>query len=177
MAVVSREAFARASRGFRGGSGSSATTSLDFAELLKTPGLDGKTVQQALAEAGREVDSDFELGALLTASDALLKNEGTRKAYLDAARTIGSDFEMRRLFSTALERGAVNSGVLAGVLEVSTAIESDFELASLLVQVAKLQPLDNATRATFFKALDTLVASHSEHGRALDALVRKERRK
>ena len=36
-----------------------------FSELLKMPGLDRRTMQQALAQAGREVESDFELASLL----------------------------------------------------------------------------------------------------------------
>ena len=38
-----------------------------FTELFKQPGLSGADVQQALAQAGREVDSDFELASLLIA--------------------------------------------------------------------------------------------------------------
>jgi hypothetical protein len=149
----------------------SRTKRLYFGELLKTPDLDAGALQQALAQAARELVFEPELARLLAANDALLRDKGTRQAYLDAARTIESDLEMRRLFSTALERGPVNSEVLAGVLEISTAIGSDLERASLLVQVAKLQPLDNATRAPFFKALDTLVASDAEYRRVLGAVL------
>jgi beta-lactamase regulating signal transducer with metallopeptidase domain len=145
-----------------------------FTELLQTPSLDAKTVQQALAQAGREVDSDFELASLLIGSaDRLLLDDGSRKAYLDAAKTIDSDFEMRRVFSAAVKRGPVPPEVLAGILETSTAIDSDFEEATLLIQVGQVQPLDARTRGPFFTALAT-VGSDFEHRRVLSSLVRSD---
>ena len=143
-----------------------------LAELLRTPGLDQRTVQQVFAQAGREIDSDFELASLLISADDLLAEDGTRKAYFDAARTIGSDFEMRRVFSSAIKHGPMTPAILAGVLDTSTAIESDFELASLLVDVASLQPLDDSMRAPFFKALDT-VGSDFERRRVLTSVMKR----
>ena len=143
-----------------------------LAELLRTPRLDARTVEQAFAQAGREIDSDFELASLLISAGDLLTADVTRRAYFDAARTIGSDFEMRRVFSSALKRGPLAPAILAGVLDTSTAIESDFELASLLVAVAKLQPLDEAARSAFFKALDT-VGSDFERRRVLSTVMKR----
>ena len=57
------------------------------------------------------------------------------------------------------------------MLDASTAIESDFEEASLLVQIARLQPLDPRTRAPFLKALST-VDSDFECRRVVSAVVR-----
>jgi hypothetical protein len=142
-----------------------------FVELLKAAPLDAATVKQVLAQAGREIDSDFELATLLIESaDKLLVDESTRQAYFEAAGTIQSDFEMGRVFKAALKRGPVSPPVLAAILEASHKIESDFEEATLLVQVAKLQSLDNATRAPFFSALAT-VDSDFEQGRVLKALT------
>jgi beta-lactamase regulating signal transducer with metallopeptidase domain len=141
-----------------------------FSELLKTASLDAATVRQVLTQAGREIDSDFELASLLIDNaDKLLVDESTRQGYFEAARTIQSDFEMARVYKSALKRGPVSSPVLAAILDASRDIESDFEEASLLVQIAKLQPLDNTSRAPFFSALGT-VGSDFEHGRVLKAL-------
>ncbi len=71
--------------------------------------------------------------------------------------------------SSALKRGPVSSPILAGVLE-GNRIESDFEQASLLIQIVKHQPLDATTRGPFFAALDT-VDSDYEHRRVLSALA------
>ncbi len=141
-----------------------------FNELLKSP-LDAATARQVLVQAGREIDSDFELASLLIqASDKLLVDEGTRQAYFDAARTIQSDFEMHRVYAAALKRGPVAPALLASILAASRDIGSDFEEATLLIQIAKLQPLDNTTRAPFFDALAT-VGSDFEHRRVLSAVA------
>jgi beta-lactamase regulating signal transducer with metallopeptidase domain len=141
-----------------------------FTELLKTATLDAATVRQVLTQAGREIDSDFELASLLIDSaDKLLVDDGTRQAYFEAARTIQSDFEMARVYKSALKRGPTSSPLLAAILDASRGIDSDFEEATLLVQVARLQPLDNITRAPFFSALGT-VESDFEHARVLKAL-------
>jgi hypothetical protein len=142
-----------------------------FTQLLKTASLDPAAVRQVLAQAGREIDSDFELASLLIDnSDKLLVDEGTRQAYFEAARTIQSDFEMRRVYSSALKRGPVSAPVLAAILDASRNIESDFEEASLLAQIAKLQPLEATTRGPFFSALAT-VGSDFEHRRVLSVLA------
>ena len=142
-----------------------------FRELVNQATLDASTARQVLVQAGREIDSDFELASLLIdAADKLLLDEAARKAYFEAARRIESDFEMRRVYASALKRGPVGASLLAGLLDASRAIGSDFELASLLMQVAKLQPLDLTTRGPFFAALAT-VESDFEHRRVLSTLA------
>jgi BlaR1 peptidase M56 len=139
-------------------------------ELVKTGALDAAAVRQVLVQAGREIDSDFELASFLTEnSDKLLVDDASRQAYFDAARSIDSDFEMHRVFSGLLKRGPLSPTLLAALLATSHNIDSDFEEASLLTEVAKLQPLDNATRPAFFTALET-VQSDFEHRRVLSAL-------
>ena len=142
-----------------------------FTELLKLPSIGARDVQQALAQAGREIDSDFELATLLIAADRLVQDEQTRKAYLDAARTIDSDFELRRVFSAALKDGP-SPALLAGMLDTATTIESDFEAASLLADVAKSHPLDATIREPFFRTLAT-VDSSFEHRRVLTEVLRR----
>lgn len=141
-----------------------------FTELLKTPGLDPRAVHQAFDQAGREVESDFELASLLISSDHLLTGDATRKAFIEAARSIDSDFEMRRVYSSALKRGTLTPVVLAALLESSTAIGSDFEQASLLIDVAKMQSLSDATRTPFLKAVAT-IDSDFEQRRVLSSVV------
>jgi hypothetical protein len=139
-------------------------------ELLKATQLDPGTVRQLLVQAGREVDSDFELASfLIENSNKLLVDDATRQAYFEAARSIESDFEMHRVFSEVVKRGPASPALLAALLAASRNIGSDFEEASLLIEVAKLQSLDSATRPAFFSALDT-VQSDFEHRRVLSAL-------
>ena len=138
-----------------------------FTELLKTNTLDAAAARTALAQAGREIDSDFELATLLSASaDRLLVDDATRQAYFEAAKAIDSDFEMRRAYSSALQRGPIAAGVMASLLEATAAIGSSFERAELLLQIANLQPIEGAVRAPFFRAAAGIDSSF-ERGRVL----------
>ena len=142
-----------------------------FTELLKSATLDSATVRQVLAQASREIGSDFELASLLIdCVDKLMVDEPTRQAYFEAARTIDSDFEMHRVYSTAIKRGVMPPAALAALLAASQKIDNDFEEATLLIEVAKLQPLDGTTRGPFFAALAT-VGSDFEHHRVLTAVA------
>ena len=143
-----------------------------FSELFKQPGLSSANIQQALAQAGREIDSDFELASLLISSNRLVTDDGARRAYLDAARTIDSDFELHRVLGSIVKAGPMNPAVAAGVLDVSSSIGSDFEQASLLAEFAAHQQIDGVVAAPYFKALSG-VSSSFEHHRALSALVKR----
>ena len=143
-----------------------------FSELLNTPGVDAQATAPALAQAGSQIDSDFELATLLVdAGQRFLADDGVRRAYVEAARSIGSDFEMRRALSAPVDTGRMNTAVLASLLDVSSGIDSDFELASLLENVAQRYPLDDV-RAPFFKAVST-IASSFEHSRVIKAVARR----
>jgi beta-lactamase regulating signal transducer with metallopeptidase domain len=143
-----------------------------FSELLKTK-LDPAVVRQALSQAGKEINSDFELASLLmSTADRLLVDDGTRRSYLEAAKSIGSDFEMQRVFSAALKGGAFTPAIMAELLDASNAIGSNFEHARLLLQVVDLQPIEGPVRDPFFRALAT-VGSAFEHGRVLQALAKR----
>jgi beta-lactamase regulating signal transducer with metallopeptidase domain len=143
-----------------------------FTELFKQPGLTPANMQRALAQAGREIDSDFELASLLVASNRLVTDDGARKAYLDAARTIESDFELHRVLGSIVKAGPMSPPIAAAVLETSGSIDSDFEQASLLAEFAASQPIDGTVTAPYFRALSG-VSSSFEHHRALTALVKR----
>ena len=122
-----------------------------FTELLKTTSLDAATVRQALIQAGREIDSDFELASLLIDNaDKLLVDE-RRARHTSRRRARSSQTSRWRVCSAGLKRGPVSSAPARSPPPASREIESDFEEASLLVQVAKLQPLDTTTRRSFFE--------------------------
>lgn len=143
-----------------------------FNELLQTPGIDAPATARAMAHAGKQIDSDFELATLLSdAGQRFLEDEGVRRAYVEAARSIGSDFELRRTLSAPVDRGRLSPAVLTSVLEASQGIGSDFELATLLESVAKRYPLD-AVRGPYFAAVSS-VGSAFEHGRVIKAVAKR----
>lgn len=140
-----------------------------YSELLHIPALGARDVERTLARAGTEIKSDFELASLLIGAGPLLDDEGARRAYVGAARSIESDFEMRRVFSGLLKNGAPAPALLAAVLDASASLDSDFEAASLLAGVATHQSIDATVRGPFFRALET-VGSAFERRRVLAAV-------
>jgi hypothetical protein len=144
-----------------------------FGELLNTATLDPAAVRQVLVQAGREIDSDFELASLLIRFNGrLLVNDSTRQAYFDAAKTIDSDFEMRRVYSAAIKQTAMSPELVAQVLNASVAIGSDFELGSLLRQIVSNQSIEGAVRAPLFRAIED-VGSSFERGRVLQTIAKR----
>jgi beta-lactamase regulating signal transducer with metallopeptidase domain len=142
-----------------------------FAELFKQASLTPEQYRQAMAQAGREVKSDYDLASLLIAiADRLPTDEASRAAYFAAAGGIHSDYELRRVYSTMLKRGPVSSEVLAGILEHSSSIESDYEQSELLRQIVSQQGLDARTRAPFFRAAATVQSDYERH-RILSAVA------
>ena len=143
-----------------------------FSHLLKMPSLNAQSVQQALAQAGREIEADFELASVLASSAHLVKDDGTRRSYLESARTVGSDFEMRRVLSSLIKQGAVSPAGVAAVLQATASIESDFEAASLLVEIVNRHPIEGDVRTPFFDAAKG-IGSSFEHARVLQAAARR----
>jgi hypothetical protein len=143
-------------------------------QLVRQATIDPASARRVLDQAGREIDSDYELATLLIDSaDRLLVDEATRQAYLDAARTLESDYEMRRAYTAALKRGTTSPALIASLLEASRALDSDYEAATVLLDVLKSHPIEGEARAPFLEALATVDSSY-EKGRVLQALVRQD---
>jgi hypothetical protein len=146
---------------------------LYFSHLLKQASLDADAARRVLEQAGREIDSDYELASLLIdVASKLTLDDAARTAYFAAARRIGSDYEMRRVYSTVLKRGALSAPLLVSLLEGSRDLGSDYEAASLLIEVIDRHPIDGAARQPFFDALAGIGSAY-EKGRVLQRLLRR----
>ena len=143
-----------------------------YQELLRLPSISSRDVQRALAGAGREVESDFELASLLISARQVVRDDQTWKTYFAAARSIDSDFELRRVLSAGLKTAPISPGQANALLETSASIGSDFEAASLLVELAEAQPIDGTTRDAFFRVVET-VASPFERRRVLTTVLKR----
>jgi hypothetical protein len=144
-----------------------------FAELLKMPALEPRTVESALGQAGREVDSDFELASLLVdVAKAQPLDAPGEKNFFRALDSVGSDFERKRVLSQLLRRGTLGARTMEAALTSAMSIQSDFEAASLLVEIAKAQPVEGPLRAPFFRAAAS-VGSSFERGRVLQTVAKR----
>jgi hypothetical protein len=145
---------------------------LYFTELVQQASLDSAAARRLFEQAGREIDSHYELASTLIAAGRLLTDDAARQAYFDAARKIESDYEMRRVYTAALSTGAVSPALAAGILEASRSLDSDYEEASLLIDIVDRHAIEGPLRAPFFRALEMLGSSY-EKGRVLKQLLRR----
>ena len=96
-----------------------------------------------ITQAGQEITSDYERTELLSdiAKDRLMTTDEQRLAYTAATRTIDSSYEHRRALQPLVESGSLSDVVLRSALDSASNIESDYELAELLIALGKTQPL------------------------------------
>jgi hypothetical protein len=143
-----------------------------FTEFLEQATLTADQYRAVLKQAGREVNSDYELATLLIAiADKVPADEPSRAAYFMAASSISSDYELRRVYSKMLDKGPVTPAILESILSNTSSIESDYELAELLRQILGQQSLDEKTRPLFFKAVGSISSDYERH-RVLSASLR-----
>jgi beta-lactamase regulating signal transducer with metallopeptidase domain len=143
-----------------------------FTELLQQATLNADQYRAVLNQAGREVDSDYELATMLIAvADKMPTDDTSRAAYFSAATSISSDYELRRVYSKMLDKGPVSPAILASILSNAGSIDSDYELAELLRQVLGQQSLDDRTRPLFFRAAGSIGGDYERH-RVLSAALR-----
>jgi beta-lactamase regulating signal transducer with metallopeptidase domain len=154
---------------------SSYVKGIYFRELFKQATLTPEQYRQVMAQASREMQSDYELAQLLIAiADRLPNDDTSRDAYFTAAAGISSDYELRRVYSTMLKRGPVSSQTLAAILAHSKTIQSDYELSELLRQILSQQTLDDRNRTAFFDVVSTIQSDYERH-RVLSTVISKDR--
>ena len=144
-----------------------------YTELLRLAPADAALARRILAQAGGEIDSDYEMATLLIdGADKLLLDEASRRSYFEAARSISSDYELKRVYTSALKRGPVSPALLAEVLSAARSIDSDYEASTLLVEVARTYDVQGDIRAPFFALVDTVSSSY-EKSQVLQALLKR----
>lgn len=103
----------------------------------------------------------------------ILKRGGASAVLTEMTR-LKSDYARRVYSSVLLEQGNLSGEQLAKLLtQNSRAISSDYEKATLLIQVLKHNLTDRGVRASFFETLGTL-SSDYERGRVLAILLKRD---
>lgn len=142
-----------------------------FAVLLSQRDLDAATLRQVVQQAGRQIESDFELAQLLVdIADQQAVDENVRIAYVEAAGHIESSFERRRALSAVLGRESLSQELADAMLQQVVGIESDFEAASLLIEVVEARPGGAVLSPAFWQAVNGIESSF-ERRRVLNAVV------
>ena len=144
---------------------------LYYTKLLEQRRLDAAQVRQIVEQAGKSIDSDYELAELLIAFSKL-ETFGPQShiPYIQGVRTIESDYERRRALSSILARESLGDDAVKGLLETASEMDSDYELAELLIATSKRYAMDDRTRPVYISALGSLESDY-EHRRVLSAIM------
>jgi hypothetical protein len=119
----------------------------------------------AMAKSAAQIDSDYEKASfLIKAANRYQADDGLRKDWLTAVRTVGSDYEHHRVLSGALKSTELSADALMSLVESAARMESDYEKASFLIEaIGRYQPNDRL-RAAFVNTAKT-IGSEYERGR------------
>jgi hypothetical protein len=122
-----------------------------------------------------KLNSDGEkTGLLIQGAGELSGSAGARRAWFSAVDTIRSDGEHRRALEAALHGDGRDREMLLTLIHSANGISSDGEKASILAEVARVCPDDDAVVQAIVDAAQTL-HSEKEYRRAITPLVRKGR--
>ncbi|UCD24302.1 MAG: hypothetical protein JSW51_14985 [Gemmatimonadota bacterium] len=142
-----------------------------FEVLLTQADLSGQELREIVQQAGRELDSDYELAELLIGvAENQPVDESVQIAYVEAAGYIDSDYETRRVLDAVLDRPGLSQDVARAMLQLAMDIDSDYELAELLIGMMERAPIEQTLTPEFFAAVDKLDSDY-EHRRVLHAAL------
>ncbi len=143
-----------------------------FEALLRHGNLSETALKDTLAQAARQIKSDYEQAQLLIGVAPVLANKGgAMPVFFQAVATIESDYEHSRVLKTLLNRVDTSRELLVQVAASTKGISSDYEKAGVLKAVASVYLDDAALRDVFFQTVGT-IGSDYEHRRVLSALVK-----
>jgi hypothetical protein len=141
-----------------------------YRELLKQAKVTPAELSKVMGRASETIRSDYELASLVASAASQARgNEAALVAVVDATKTIDSDYEMRRALTAAMV-DPVTPKVASSMLTSAATVASDYERATLLIELAKKGGLTPATKATYFELVKTIRSSH-EQGRVLRSVA------
>ena len=143
-----------------------------FDALVKQGNLNETALRDVLAQAARQIKSDYEQAQLLIGVAPVLANKtGAMPAFFQAVGTVESDYEHSRVLKTLLKRVEPSKDLLIEVASSTKGISSDYEKAGVLKAVAAVYLDDTTLRGVFFQTVGT-IGSDYEHRGVLSALVK-----
>ncbi len=87
---------------------------------------------------------------------------------------IPSDYTARRYYTVLLSQADLDPRTVGLIVRrVGEDIDSDYELAQLLIAIAQNHPLDEAVRIAYVEAANSIESDH-EHGRVLSAILKRK---
>lgn len=148
--------------------------SVYFRKLIET-GPDAPTVRRVVAQAGREIRSDYELARTLIAAaqHTPLGDAATGAAFLEAANGLESDYEHARVLLVLVERRDLAPALADGAIASAARMDSDYEQARLMIAMARQGHVKPPLQRSYIRATQSIESSY-EKGRVLRALLDRE---
>lgn len=142
-----------------------------FEALVASGNLDDAMLANALRSLS--IGSDYERAQfLIKAADAALASEKIVPVYFEAVGKIDSDYEHRRVLSALIKRPSLGRAALVAAIRSAAGVESDYEKATFLIQVARLNRAEEGVGAAFAEAVRTINSDY-ERGRVEKAAARR----
>ncbi len=130
-----------------------------FQRLFDTASLDAAGYSRAIAQAGREMRSAYELASVLSGVAPRLRDDQARLAYLQAVKSVNADYERRRALMALIKAGPIDATVAAALLDAVKSIGSDFERRQVLATVVQGK-LDSETLVSVLQAAGQIQSSY-----------------
>ena len=144
-----------------------------YRKLLMAAKLTPAEVERVARTAGTSMESDYELGRVLSAvaERYSLGEAEVRSAFIAAAGTLASDYERAQLLLVVIAKGAVAPEAGRTVVRLTGAMSSDYEKARVLMALGESRLIDRKAAAPDY--LDVVVGMQSdyERGRVLQLIV------
>jgi beta-lactamase regulating signal transducer with metallopeptidase domain len=146
-----------------------------YFRMLIESGLGKEDLRRAVTQAGKEVESDYELARILatTAEKGALTDQATRTAFVTAVDGIESDYEHARVLMMVLEQPKLDPALANDALRSASRVGSDYERARLLVKMAEKGNVTPESQREYLRAARGIKSDY-EKSRALRALVENE---
>jgi beta-lactamase regulating signal transducer with metallopeptidase domain len=143
-----------------------------YYRLLMKSDAGPEDLRKAIAQAGKEVQSDYELARILSeaAERNALNDPATRSAFMAAADGLESDYEHARVLMMLVERPKLDPELAVAALQSTARISSDYECARLLVAMAEKRNVAQGSQREYLRTARAMESDY-EKGRALRALI------
>lgn len=106
-------------------------------------------------------------------AEAILARRGV-DGLMQEISQLSSDYVARRYYTVLLSRADLDAATVQRIVrQVGEQIDSDHELAQLLIAIAQNQPLDESVRIAYVEATKSLQSDH-EHRRVLSAILKRQ---
>lgn len=146
-----------------------------FRELFTQAKLDPRMLSRGLQQAGREVQSDYDLAETLISAAAHQPIDGALTDFVSAASRVKSDYDEGRVLQQAITRPGLTPAVAAAVFSAATpaggdvGIQSDYDMAELLI---KTPPAIIEQASSGWAAAIASIGSSYDRSRAIQAALK-----